>query len=383
MPSAPYYVTTDATGRWSGSGLKLSAAQADENIWKLHDRIDSVELIEPVGITGFSATGSNFYVQMTDNTTKGPFTLPVSTWTPRGDWVASTAYALNDIVNCNGSSYLVLYAHTSELSFDEAQTDGLGHSYYGKIFETPGSSLPTGGGTGYFLVKTSSVNYATEWVANPLPTGGSTGHYLVKNSSTNFDVEWAESPLPTGGDTGYLLAKSDSADFAVEWIAPTNDLPVGGSTGQYLAKTSSNDYETGWTTLVNDLPTGGSTGYMLAKTSSNDYETAWSTDYTRAATTVTGATGIGTSALGVIVDRAKYRITPTGNVSITASTSYVIGNFEIIVTTTGTTAYTVTFSTGLKSTGTLDTGIVGAKKFVISFVGDGAGYYEVSRTTAM
>ena len=56
---------------------------------------------------------------------------------------------------------------------------------------------------------------------------------------------------------------------------------------------------------------------------------------------------------------------------------------DIIIVTNGTTSRTVTFGTGFKTTGTLATGTVSGKYFVISFVSDGSFMIETSRTVAM
>lgn len=57
--------------------------------------------------------------------------------------------------------------------------------------------------------------------------------------------------------------------------------------------------------------------------------------------------------------------------------------YSIVVTTSGTTSYTLTFGTAFKTTGTLATGTSSAKVFTINFVYDGTNFNEVSRTTAM
>lgn len=54
----------------------------------------------------------------------------------------------------------------------------------------------------------------------------------------------------------------------------------------------------------------------------------------------------------------------------------------LVVTTSGTTSYTLTFGTNFKSTGTLATGTVDAKTFVVKFVAVGSNLVEVARTTA-
>lgn len=53
------------------------------------------------------------------------------------------------------------------------------------------------------------------------------------------------------------------------------------------------------------------------------------------------------------------------------------------VVTSGTTSYTLTFGTNTKTTGTLATGTVSAKTFIVSFVSDGTNWVETARTTAM
>ena len=57
--------------------------------------------------------------------------------------------------------------------------------------------------------------------------------------------------------------------------------------------------------------------------------------------------------------------------------------FTIVVTTSGTSSYTLTFGTNFKTTGTLATGTVSAKTFAISFAYDGTNAVETGRTTAM
>lgn len=57
--------------------------------------------------------------------------------------------------------------------------------------------------------------------------------------------------------------------------------------------------------------------------------------------------------------------------------------YFLIITTSGTSSYVVTFGTNFKTTGTLTTGTVSAKVFVIQFIFNGTSFIEVSRTTAI
>ncbi len=80
--------------------------------------------------------------------------------------------------------------------------------------------------------------------------------------------------------------------------------------------------------------------------------------------------------------------TPTGNVTLGATGTDYGAPYEgaivsMVITTAGTTSYTVTFGANFKSTGTLSTGTVSGKVFTVSFVFDGTNWCETSRTTAM
>jgi hypothetical protein len=78
-----------------------------------------------------------------------------------------------------------------------------------------------------------------------------------------------------------------------------------------------------------------------------------------------------------------YTITPSGAATLSASGAPANKRITLVVTTSGTTSFTLTFGTGFKTTGTLATGTVTAKVFTISFIGDGTNFNETSRTTAM
>lgn len=88
----------------------------------------------------------------------------------------------------------------------------------------------------------------------------------------------------------------------------------------------------------------------------------------------------------VALDATKggvFTLTPAQTATINA-TGFVNGErLAVVVTTSGTTSYTLTFGTGFKTTGTLATGTVDAKVFVVNFVAVGGTLVEASRTTAM
>jgi hypothetical protein len=56
---------------------------------------------------------------------------------------------------------------------------------------------------------------------------------------------------------------------------------------------------------------------------------------------------------------------------------------SLIVTTSGTTSRTITFGTNFKASGTLATGTVASKMFIVKFDGNGAIFVEFARSAAL
>jgi hypothetical protein len=77
------------------------------------------------------------------------------------------------------------------------------------------------------------------------------------------------------------------------------------------------------------------------------------------------------------------KVTPNATATYTTTVAPAGAKSSIIIVTSGTTSYTITFGTGFLTTGTLATGTVTAKTFVVNFVSDGATMIETSRTIAM
>ena len=80
---------------------------------------------------------------------------------------------------------------------------------------------------------------------------------------------------------------------------------------------------------------------------------------------------------------AVFSLTPTAGETLTAAVSPAGSEATIIVTTSGTSTFTITFGTGFKSQGTLATGATSGKVFTLQFISDGTNLNEVGRTTAM
>jgi hypothetical protein len=78
-----------------------------------------------------------------------------------------------------------------------------------------------------------------------------------------------------------------------------------------------------------------------------------------------------------------FTLTPTASETINAASVVSGQRLNLVITTSGASSFTITLGTGFTTTGTLATGTVTGKIFVMSFVSDGTAYREVSRTTAM
>lgn len=91
-----------------------------------------------------------------------------------------------------------------------------------------------------------------------------------------------------------------------------------------------------------------------------------------------GATPTIDASLGSV-----FTLTPAEAESISIINMTVNQPITLIVLTSGTSSYVLTFSTGFKTTGTLTTGTTSARYFIVQFISDGTNVYEVSRTTAI
>jgi hypothetical protein len=78
-----------------------------------------------------------------------------------------------------------------------------------------------------------------------------------------------------------------------------------------------------------------------------------------------------------------FKLTPDQALTINGSNGVIGQRASIVITTSGTTAFVITLGTLFKSTGTLSTGVLNNKRFVLSFVYDGTNWCEMSRTAAM
>lgn len=358
--SAPWFRTTDMT-RWgpANSGGPLSGVQYDENTWWAYTSIVALQARPiPSEIAYFTLTGDQLLVVMTDHSTRGPYTIPTSAFRFTGAWQPNTAYLVNDVFTANGSTYIVIFAHTSKPTFDPGQTDGSGHQYYGLMLANPGNALPTGGAVGQFLMKSiTGTDFASTWEF-PLPNGGGTNALLMKNSATNQDFGWRTPPfvwappVSPPGEAGWYLKTLDGTSANTEWAAITAGVaqpplsPVG-HIGDVLATADGTATNMEWLTL-------GAVASMSAATTadylSNTANKVLTTDQAWAAAEFTPLTDASTIALDMNTF-INASVTLAGNRTLANPTNIKIQAGVIEITQDSTGSRTLTLDTYWKTTG--------------------------------
>lgn len=90
----------------------------------------------------------------------------------------------------------------------------------------------------------------------------------------------------------------------------------------------------------------------------------------------------GTTAMALQAN-VNVQVTPTATATFT-TTAMTEGSIAFIrILTSGTTSYTITFGSGFRAAGTLATGTVTARTFMIGFIAIGGTMTEFTRTIAM
>jgi hypothetical protein len=79
----------------------------------------------------------------------------------------------------------------------------------------------------------------------------------------------------------------------------------------------------------------------------------------------------------------SVKVTPTGNATYTTTVPPAGTHCHVVILTSGSSSFTITFGSGFKPTGTLATGATTNRVFVVGFISDGTNLYETGRTAAM
>lgn len=331
-------LTYRTAGPWGPGGPKLTKVQFDTNTWELHSRIAVLEAISVSvnNIVNIEISGSTLNFIFQDYTTI-PIELPDPELPFAGTWLPETFYDEGKWISAPGGLYEVLIAHTSAEEFDPNATEG-GNPVYSVILSVP-NNLPTGGSPGSILRKADYADYVTLWQTFE--------DFMV-------DVQ-AEISFPTIDFTDLTGTIDPDTQLPV-----ATDTQIGGvQRADSVAKQWMKEHD------ADGVP-------VLAQPTSEDLD--WN-DASFPFTTGTNTWDPGTAT--------AWLLTPTGDMTINVSSVLPGKPVWLIITTSGTTPRTLTFGTNTKTTGTLNTGSVSAKKFIVHFYWDSLTLYEVSRTTAM
>ena len=88
-------------------------------------------------------------------------------------------------------------------------------------------------------------------------------------------------------------------------------------------------------------------------------------------------------AMVVPVTNRLVTITPTGACTFNAGGGGLVGQeMTFLISTSGTSSFTLTFGTNFRKAGTLATGTANARFFTVNFISDGTRWWETSRTAA-
>lgn len=130
--------------------------------------------------------------------------------------------------------------------------------------------------------------------------------------------------------------------------------------------------------------TGSGAGVTTIRLTIDDTNATFALPVTTSGCLTSGANTLTTGTLALaMATKPNVTVTPnaTGTFTSTVPPAGTICTLEIV--TSGTTSYTMTFGTGFKTTGTLATGTVTAKTFMLAFLSNGTTLNELSRTAAM
>lgn len=95
----------------------------------------------------------------------------------------------------------------------------------------------------------------------------------------------------------------------------------------------------------------------------------------------TAATPATTGTMSVSTTTRRVTITPTGACTFNGSSGGLKDQvITFLITTSGTTSFVLTWGTNFRKIGTLATGTTSARFFAVTFLSDGAVWWELART---
>lgn len=181
-------------------------------------------------------------------------------------------------------------------------------------------------------------------------------------------------------DTYTIVTAADNLANIEAWGADGITMVLAAKLQAYnIGTPAAGDVRGGWR-----IQTGSGPGATTTRLAIDDTTIAATLPITTTGTITDGFNALtaGTLALA-FATKGVATVTPNLTGTFTTTVPAAGTRCTLIITTSGTTSYTMTFGTGFVSAGTLATGVVTAKKFAVSFVSDGTSLIETARTAAM
>jgi len=312
----------------AGVGVNWRGAWTSSNAYALNDAVSyqgsSYLCSSAIGTGGNNPAGDPAHWSLMAQQGAQGVPGPSVTW--RGAWSATTSYATNDAVSSAGSSYLALGPSLNQ------QPPGASWALMAQVGAT-GQGVPTGGTAGQVLAKNTATNYDTSWVT---AAGGVTFPLLAPNGTV------AAPSYAFSASTGTGLYSPVANQAALS--AGGTQVLLAQSTGVSVTGTLSS---TGTATLnalgvTNNATVGGTLGVTGAATLAGV-----------TATTV-AASGLVSANLGLTVTGANTSLTTLStsglatlnSLSVTPGNATIGGTLGVTGATTlaGLTATTITAS---------------------------------------
>ncbi len=325
-----------------GTGIEFATETATANNLEIGARIESVS-------TNITSAAENFDLVFK---TMAAGATPAERFriSSAGNATLTGDLAVNggDITTSATTFNMVTATATTVNAWNAATTLNIGHTN-----STTSTTNISGGATASGQTKTLNI--------------GTSG---VSGSTTNINI--GSTVAGAGGTVviGPLLdlsATANTATAATQYWVATND-------GKVRPKTLANVKTEIVTDVAVNTAVAAATLSVGGLVSSTYVATGMAAAY---------ASIVTTAAIN-FTTKAAQKVTPTGDVTVTATVPPAGTTANLIVLTSGVTSYTITFSTGFKTaTTTLATGTVTGKYFVINYLSDGTQLIETSRTVAI
>lgn len=265
-------------------GAPINSQEYDDSLHNLDDRVVLIEdMLDgtsdgPRFVDFIEQVGNTLIVHYTDGSQDGPFDLGTISLNFRGEWQPETAYVANDVITANGSVYLVLLNHESDLTFDPNANNGSGPAgaFYGLMLTNPANVLPVGGATGYRLTKQSDDDYDVYWAPDSAALAAPTLN--VSDSTFVLTSEFAGFYLRFTNVFGCQIICPSDASETIEIDTEWHCRQVGGALNFVTEDDSDSDSDTD-TVIINPQRDGFETSTTAAgstvtvkKVDNNEYD---------------------------------------------------------------------------------------------------------------